>query len=281
MASFMASNDDVKNFLNSPSMNDQEGIGFAYATDEAVLAKLIPAPLKLMAPVVCGYVVHMGKPSFGGPYLEQSLFALVSYKDKMMGAYPLSLLLHGPGAESGVIAGREGAGIPKKLADAIELRRNDNSATATVARHGKTLLNVQWDAGELNDPSIMKQFAGQLALNKEAEMNSFFFKYDIDQHEDGTNHFSNVELVATQLRSLADQVEPGKLSIELQSTDDDPFGELKVLKPLGAAWFHFDTSVMYNTLKLEQVDATTTMPKLLTGHYDRSFFNPKATTYII
>lgn len=281
MASYIVNDNDVKNFLNKPSMNDQEGIGFAYATDEATLAKLIPAPLKLMAPVVCGYVVHMGKPTFGGPYLEQSLFALVSYKDKMMGAYPITLLLHGPGAESGVIAGREGAGIPKKLADSIELRRLDNSANATVTRHGKTLMNVSWDAGELNDPSIMKQFAGQLALGKEAEMNSFFYKYDIDQHEDGTNHFENVQLVATQLRSLADQVEPGKLSIEMNSTEDDPFSELKVLKPLGAAWFHFDTSVMFNTLKLDKVDAATTVPKLLTGRYDRSFFNPKSTTYTI
>jgi acetoacetate decarboxylase len=38
---------------------------------------------------------------------------------------------------------------------------------------------------------------------------------------------------------------------------------------------------MFNTLKLDGVDAATTMPKLLTGRYDRSFFNPKAATYII
>lgn len=92
MASYMVSDADVKNFLNLPSMNDQAGVGFAYATDEAALKALIPAPLKLVAPVVCGYVVHMGKPSFSRPYLEQSTFALVSYQDKMIGAYPLTLL---------------------------------------------------------------------------------------------------------------------------------------------------------------------------------------------
>jgi acetoacetate decarboxylase len=281
MASFVASEEDVKNFLKSPSMNDQEGIGFAYATDEAILKKLIPAPLQLMAPVVCGYVVHMGKPTFGAPYLEQSLFALVSYQGKMMGAYPLELLLHGPGAEAGLTAGREGAGIPKKLADNIELRRNDNSASAVVDRHGKRLLDLSWIAGELNDPSIMKQFAGQLALNKEAEMSSFFFNYDLDQHEDGTNHFTNVELVSTQMRNLADRVEPGSLAIKVDSTDDDPFGELPVLKPLGAAWFHFATSTMYNTLKLESVDADKMAPYLITGHYDRGVINPAATTYMI
>jgi len=281
MSSYVVSQEDVKNFLNLPSMNDQEGISFAYATDPDALAKLIPAPLKLVAPVVCGYVVHMGKPSFGGPYLEQTLFALVSYKDKMMGSYPLTLLLHGPGAEAGLVAGREGAGIPKKLADHIELRRNDNSASATVERHGKTLLSVDWEAGDVNDPSILQTFGSQFALNKESEMNSFFFTHDLVQDKQGANHFENVELVATQMKSLADRVELGKLSIQLASTEDDPFGELPVLKPLGAMWYHFATSTMFNTLHLEQVDADKIAPYLITGRYDRSMMNPLATTYII
>lgn len=281
MASYIVNDEDVKNFLKLPSMNDQEGIGFAYATDETVLKRLIPQPLKLIAPIVCGYVVHMGKPTFSRPYLEQSMFALVSYKDKMMGAYPLNLLLDGPGAESAVIAGREGAGIPKKIADKIELYRNDNSATAKVIRHGKVLLDVSWQKGALNDPSIMQQFAGQLSLGKEAEMNSFFYTYDLTQHEDGANTFDNVELVTTQLRSLADQVEPGNLSIKLGETDDDPFSELKVLKPLGATWFHLEKSTMFNTIKLEKADAEAVIPKLLTARYDRCFFNPKAVDYTI
>ncbi|BAN73672.1 MULTISPECIES: acetoacetate decarboxylase family protein [Lacticaseibacillus] len=281
MSSYVVSQTDVKNFLNLPSMNDQEGISFAYATDEKVLAKLIPKPLKLVAPIVCGYVVQRGKPSFGGPYLEQTLFALVSYQDKMVGSYPLTLLLHGPGAESGLVAGREGAGIPKKLADRIELRRNDNQATASVDRHGKTLLTVDWEAGDVNDPSILKTFGSQFALNKPSEMNSFFFTYDLNQDDHGANHFTNVELVATQMQSLADRVEPGKLKIKVDSTEDDPFGELPVLKPLGAMWYHFATSTMVKTLHLEKVDAEKTAPYLITGRYDRSMMNPLATTYII
>ena len=47
MSSYVVAQKDVEKFLNLPSMNDQEGISFAYATDPDALAKLIPAPLKL------------------------------------------------------------------------------------------------------------------------------------------------------------------------------------------------------------------------------------------
>ncbi|MCI1986141.1 MAG: acetoacetate decarboxylase family protein [Lactobacillus sp.] len=279
MASYKVSEENVKDFLNLPSMNDQGGISFAYATDPAKLASLIPAPLKLVAPIVVGYVVYMGKPTFGAPYLEQTLYALVSYKDKMMGAYPFELLLSGPGAEAGLVAGREGAGIPKKLADDIQLRRTGNQAHAEVVRHGKTLLSLDWEAGEINDPSFMEQFAAMLPLNQEVQTNSFFFNYDLQQDDAGANHFTNVELVATQMKSFTDSLEPGKLSLKLDSTEDDPLGELPVLKPLGAAWYHFKTSTMFKTLNLEAAAADATAPYLITGRFDRGVFDPAATSY--
>ena len=83
------------------------------------------------------------------------------------------------------------------------------------------------------------------------------------------------------MKSLADRVEPGKLTIKLDSTEDDPFGELPVLKPLGAMWYHFATSTMFKTLRLEEVNANKTAPYLITGRYDRSMMNPFATTYTI
>lgn len=281
MTSYVTDPKLIKQFLNRPSMDDQEGIAFAYATDPEMLAKLIPAPLKLVAPIIVGYVVHMGKPSFGAPYLEQTLYALVSYKDQMVGAYPFELLLHGPGAEAGMVAGREGAGIPKKLADRIELNRLGNTAFAKVQRHGQELLNVKWSAGEINEPSFLEQFAQMMPLNQAVENTSFFFDYDVEQDEDGANHFANVQLVATQMTSVTSDLEPGHLEIKLNSTEDDPLGELKVIKPLGAGWYHFDTSVMHRTLKLEDVDADEIAPYLITGRYDQGILNPKATRYQI
>lgn len=279
MISYVTSQQDVDQFLTSPSMNDQTGLTFAYATDPAILAKLVPAPLKVVAPVVVGYVVNMGKPSFGAPYLEQTLYTMVSYQDKMIGAYPFELMLSGHGAEAGLVAGREGASIPKKLADEITLTRADRSAHATVTRHGTQLVDLHWTAGDINEPSFMKQFAGMMQLNQEMPSNSFFLDYKIDQHDDGTNHFINTQLVAAQMKSVLDHAEPGKLELTLTSSEDDPLGELKVLKPLGAAWVHFKTQTMFNTIKVADVDSAAAAPYIITGRYDRGIVNSQATTF--
>ncbi|MCX2455920.1 acetoacetate decarboxylase family protein [Lacticaseibacillus nasuensis] len=272
MTSYYASDSAVKQFLDNPSMNDQGGLAFAYGTDPAALAKLVPAPLKLAAPVVVGYVVKMNKPNFGPAYLEQTLYALVSYKDKLMGAYPFELLLAGPGAEAGMVAGREGAGIPKKLADDIQLTRDGNTAHASVTRHGTKVLDLNWTAGDINEPSFLPQFAQMMPLNQAVEMNSFFINYDLEQAQDGSNHFINTSLVATQMTSFTDQLEPGKLDLTLASSIDDPLNELPVLKPLGAGWYHFKTSVMHNTLHLEDLDPAKAAPYLLTGRFDHEAY---------
>ncbi|WP_125703504.1 acetoacetate decarboxylase family protein [Lacticaseibacillus daqingensis] len=279
MTSFKVTDENVATFLTLPSMNDQAGLSLAYATDPAKLAALVPAPLKVVAPIVVGYVVNMGKPSFGAPYLEETLYALVSYQDKLVGAYPFQLLLHGPGAEAGLVAGREGACIPKKLADDITLRRTGDQAEATVTRHGHTLLHATWQKGAINEPSFMPQFAQMLPLNQETQTNSFFFNYALKQDDQGANHFTDVSLVTTQMRSFTDSLEAGALTLDLTSTEDDPLAELPVLKPLGAAWYHFKTSTMFKTETLTSVDATATAPFLITGRYDRGIYDPAVTSY--
>lgn len=273
MSNFKVSQEAVDSFLDNPSMNDQTGITFAYATDPAALAALIPAPLKLAAPVVVGYVAEMGAPTFGPKYMEQTLYALVSYDGKMAGAYPFQLLLSGEGAEAGLVAGRDGAGIPKKLADDITLERTDKEARATVTRHGVKLLDLTWTAGEINEPSFMAQFAGMMKPGEPNETVSFFFNYALNQTPDGKNHFTDVELLGTQMTSVADVMEPGKINLTLQSSEDDPLASLPVLKPLGGAWYHFATSTMHNTLHLAKVDAAATAPFLIAGRYDRQSYS--------
>lgn len=281
MSSFLIDPSEMKQFLVRPRLDDQEGIMFAYAAPAEVLAKLLPPPLKLVAPMVCGYVVQMGKPSFGGPYLESVLYVLANYRDKVVGAYPFNLMLHGPGAETGIISGREGAGIPKKMADHMEIRRNDQQATAIVERHGVRLLEVTWTAGTPNDPQTAQQIFSQLKLNSQVEQASLFYKYQMDQAADGTNVFHDAALVSTQQSVITDRLEPGNLRIKVASSEDDPYGELKVIKPLGAAWYHVASSVMHNTIKLEDADAGKIMPYLVSGRYDRGIINPNVTTFII
>ena len=147
MSSFVANEEEIRNFLCRPNMKKQDGIMFAYVTSAEKLAEVVPKPLKVVAPVIMGYVTHMGDPTFAAPYDEAVLYAFVSYQDKIMGAYPFVLYLSGEGAEEAMIAGREGACMPKKLADDIKIERSENKVQAKIIRHGTEILKVgSWSA---------------------------------------------------------------------------------------------------------------------------------------
>jgi acetoacetate decarboxylase len=274
MASYLSSAADVKNFLNNPNMQEQNGVMFAYATDPKILAKLVPAPLEVVAPVVAGYVTYMGKPTFAKPYYEAVLYAMVKF-GKIVGAYPFSLLLSGEGAEEAMIAGRDGAGMPKKLADKIVFEQDEKATHAEIVRHGVKLLDLNWKAGMPNDAAAAQKIMGAAAgkPGEPAETASFFINYDLNQNEDGSNSFVNTELVATLSKAITTKMVPGSLELQLASSADDPFGELVVAKPIGAAWYQVKSSIMHKTLHLQKLDPAKAAPYLITGNYDRAMLN--------
>lgn len=272
MNSFVANDEEIRNFLYRPNMKKQDGIMFAYVTSAEKLAELVPKPLKVVAPVIMGYVTHMGDPTFAAPYDEAVLYAFVSYQDKIMGAYPFVLYLSGEGAEEAMIAGREGACMPKKLADDIKIEKSENKVQAKIIRHGTEILNLKWEAGVPNDvETVKKMFGNQVKLGEPSEMASFFINYDIEQQDDGSNKFVNTELIATQSTGLTTDMEIGKIDMKLTSSEDDPLAELEVLKPVGGAHYKMDYSVMHKTLKLDSLNPEEIAPYLIAGHYDRTF----------
>jgi acetoacetate decarboxylase len=274
MASYLSSAADIKKFLNNPDMQEQNGVMFAYATDPKILAKLVPAPLEVVAPVVAGYVTYMGKPTFAKPYYEAVFYAMVKF-GKIVGAYPFSLLLSGEGAEEAMIAGRDGAGMPKKLADKIVFDQDEKKIHAEIIRHGVKLLDLNWQAGQPNDAAVAQKIMGAAAgkPGEPAETASFFINYGLNQNEDGSNSFVNTELVATLMRATTTKFVPGSLDLTLTSSADDPLGELAVVKPIGAAWYQVKSSVMYKTLHLQKLDPEQAAPYLITGNYDRTALN--------
>lgn len=272
MTSYLSTQEDVGNLLNLPDMRDQNGVMFSYITDPQILAKLVPAPLKVAAPIIAGYVDHIENPSYSKPYDEAVLYAMVNY-GKIVGAYPFSLFLAGPGAEEAMIAGREGASMPKKLADKITIDHNDQSIHAEVIRHGVKLIDLDWSAGMPNDPETAKKIMAAIGgeIGKPSETASFFINYALKQNDDGSNDFVNTELVATQSTGVYSKLVPGSVSLKLESSTDDPVAELAVVKPVAGAWYQMDYSKMHKTLHLTQLDAKQVAPYLITGNYDRAF----------
>jgi acetoacetate decarboxylase len=270
-SSFLVSKDDVKNFNNVPHCDMMEGITFSYTIPEEVARKILPPPLELVSPMITGYVVQIKEPSFGGPYMESSVGIPAKYGD-ISGAYSLSLMLTGPGAQCGLIVGDQGCGIPKKIADEIEVRRQANRVYAKVVRHGTILLELEADLD------------GEVVLGDVNQMNgrygSFYHKYDMIQTEQGNTVFSNLRLVSEYVSIAQKSSQSGRLlSLKVQSTPDDPYGELAMVEPVSAQWIEWPVVIMEHAKVLAQLDVDEVMPYLMSGRFDRSMMGYKSTYF--
>lgn len=266
MASYFTEKESFKNVFNVPHVDKQEGIYFVYATDEEVLKKVVPPQLTPVAPVVVGYSVDIQNPNFGERYMEFALGVPCAYGE-VVGLYPLSLMLDGPGAFDGTTLGREFDGIPKKYAEEISVKKDGNNVVATVVRKGTKLFEFKMELGQYNDEMAGNFFAPEGAAYPS---NSFMYTYDSAQTAEGHCEFFNAKLNNLIMATKNEVWKPGTAEIQTFSSVDDPYGELPVLKVLGGAYMKHDTVIMEKLEKLADVDAVEIMQYLFAGRFDQN-----------
>lgn len=253
----------------SALMGDQEGIYFTFMSDMPTIAGLVPAPLEPAMPMVSGYIVEIRKPAFSDPYMEAMLGVYVRMGDTV-GMYPVSFLLSGEGAEMATYLGREKTGLPKKICDAqggIYLTKEDNKIRGIVERKGVRLMDVSMELGEYNNP-----MTGNIYFDpepgKKTGGTSFYFKPSMEPDETGNVKFSQVELLTNVAEYTYHSWIPGKVSIRLNSSEYDAWGQLPVLENMGGGYANNDLEMkeIYVAAKL---DAEDTMPYLLSSRFDK------------
>ncbi|MDR3308105.1 MAG: acetoacetate decarboxylase family protein [Coriobacteriales bacterium] len=261
----------VQDGANAAWMKNCEGLYVAWSADAAILAKVVPAPLKLAAPLVIAYVIETHNPTFSTAYKEAALLIPVTNGDKG-GNYSVALLL--TGSDNPVTTGREEFGIPKKNASAIELRRLGDKAYATVERMGVQILDIEVELGNYNTEMGANVF-GNRVLNEFIDGVSYFHKFDIDQDSQCNVSFSNLRLINVRSCLRYHTWEPGAAQVELKPSINDPWAELAVLQPLGAAWATFDLGLLgcQEQIALSNIDEV--IPRLIAGRYDSPFFGAK------
>lgn len=268
--SFRLSADEIAEFGKTSLMDEQEGIYMAYMTDPAVIARLLPPPLKpFQMPIVTLSVCHIRKPSFADDYYEAILGIFCTY-NKMPGLYPVSLVLGGPGAEMAVQCGRDNGSIPKKLGAEFVMRRDGDHVTAAVTRRGTQLVDLKLDIGQYNSP-----LTGALYQFPTPGDNTFgggyYFHFDREPDENGVAHFKNGMLLQNLCEYNYKTWEPGFASLKLESSVDDPWAELPINTIVGGAYSQ--NSLLVHKLSFaENVDAEAVIPYLLTARYDRTAF---------
>ena len=95
----------------------------------------------------------------------------------------------------------------------------------------------------------------------------FYFHLDREPDKEGKSHFQNGALLQNLCEYNYHSWEPGFATIQLQSSIDDPWGELPVRTVVGGAYSSND--LMVHKLNLcEELDADVLAPYLLTARYE-------------
>jgi Acetoacetate decarboxylase len=281
--SFKMSTEDIKSSKAAGTpidtgliLNQEEGMFVSWLTKPEKVEKILPPPLKMLAPIATVYVANIQETNFGPAYLESCLIVPALYNDTP-GAYLVSLLLTGPGAQMATYLGRDVYGLPKKFADKINITRMGDSVRAYVERGGVRIIDVELEIGEYNTPDAEEMF-GANKPGALVEGDSYFCKFNIDQDETGKFNFSNARLIHNKIKTLYKEWLPCTAKVALQPSANDPWAELEVVQVLGAGYSKYDLHMFY-ARELAKMDTEEVVPYLLKARYDSDIIGKPTRTF--
>ena len=268
-SSFCMDSADLQKFGAPSVMSDQRGLYLAYTTDPSAIERILPAPLKPFSmPVVTLSVNHILRPSFTDDYYE-AILGVYCYLGDQLGQYTMSLLLGGNGAEMATQLGRDNGSMPKKLGAQFSIRKEGSALFVDLARRGHRLVHVEADLGEYNSPLCHLIFQSP-AAGKTTKGCGFYYHFDRPALPQGGAQLTGGAINAALVQYDYHKWEPGYVtSLKMESSPDDPWGELPVLSVLGCAYSELDLTVL-GEKKLADVDAGEFFPYVFAGWYDRT-----------
>lgn len=270
-ASYFIPEEKLGNFMKDGAMNWQYGIQFYGLTNSEKAGRMLPPPLEAIEQdgetIFYAYIVNIREPTFAPWYMEGGIGIMARVGDQA-GLYFLGLQLSGPGALMGAFSGREGSGLPKKLCDRIVVHRTGDKGHCFIERMGVRLIDIELDIGQYNDPSFSQPQEG-CSRGKPiiTEGGCLLHKYRMS-----SNGFTDMEIVFYDSPSRFYSWEPATAKITLQSSIDDPWGEVVIDKVLGAGWMVSDNMVsgMSTIYRYDDsADVTRAMQNLFAGRYDQ------------
>jgi acetoacetate decarboxylase len=272
--SYFIPREQIYSFMNPSAMNNQEGLYVTWETDPVAARRVLPPPLDLLDPahpIAMVYVVNIREPTFAPWYMEGGLSLLCRYGD-IVGAYFLNLQLSGPGAHMGLCSGREKAGLPKKMCERIVVERNGDWASAVIERKGRRIFSIEVEMGGYNDP-IMEVMRKDYGPGYQERGACLLFQYECGQARDNRSTFENMRLVHYDSVTDFQTWEPAFIqSLNMESSLDDPWAELPVVRPLGAG-YSINSNWIADISPLahfESHEGDSLISYLFTGRWDRS-----------
>jgi acetoacetate decarboxylase len=273
--SYFVEREKLGAFMKRAAMNEEEGLYIFWETDPTVARRVLPAQLELddpEHPQVYSYFVNIREPTFAPWYMEAGIGILGARYKEHSGLYFCNLQLSGPGAQMGCFSGREVSGLPKKMCEKIIVERNDDIAHTVVEAKGRRIFEAEIEIGIYNEPMMEAGFAG-LVPGASADGYCFLFKYDISSGSGGRVTLPKATLIGYDSVTDYESWEAASIkSISMETSLDDPWSELVMVRPLGAAY-----SINSNWVRgvnelatFEGKESDDLFSYLFAGRYDRS-----------
>lgn len=202
-----------------------------YRTDPAVVAKILPKPLKpYREPLAMAFIAKYPSTNFGCVYNEGALILLATYRGEM-GGYCLSMPVTD---DMAMVGGREVFGFPKKIAEEISLERKGNKVKGRIVRKGSEIMSMSCDLKEparISDYSTYFPGAGAEAKDLEGKpclkMVSFLFKFFPGPSQMSFDYIPRLVRQVSLFRPREDLM-TGTGKVVLNSSPRDPLGEVPV-----------------------------------------------------
>ncbi len=235
--------------LESADFYDVETLSVIWETKQEIVERLLPPPLEpFETPLARAYVCKFPRTNFDLSYQETALMLLCQYKG-VTGVYILAMHVDN---DIAMALGREMFGYPKKMAE-ISLKRRVG-ASGWGKRRGIKVVEL--------GSKIMKGISEEEAIEMQLGSNEgrnpvFLFKHFPAQDADGFDY--QPRLIRGDVTSSRRSIAVGHGTIKLESSKYDPWGEVEVVKVLGATYTIGNTSMLKGEV-LEEVDTESFTP---------------------
>ncbi len=210
-----------------------------YETKAEKINRILPPPLvPYEKPYVIAAHTNFKDVSFdaglcGPGYLETALYIPCSYQG-VKGTFVVGMILN---TDIGTFLGRERGGYPKKIGTVGYYYQGDRYV-AFSARHGIPFVTLEGVLdGEPNDPDFLDEF--NKAIISDPAFPEYSYNYNFKWSPGvGGNLFLAQPLLMQGKKSKFNLGEPkllGKGKVTYVWSDDDPWGDLEVVRVLGCS----------------------------------------------
>jgi acetoacetate decarboxylase len=206
--------------MAEPAFLRSRSLSIRFATDQDVVAELLPAPLEPAAePLATVSVYATGASNCVGPFNG----ALLNLACRFAGQDGWFCVTMPTSTDTAVIFGRELYAEPKKLAEIVLDMSRFSHARGTVARHGITYIDIRGTFDEEPQP-----------FESETVARHYYVKFM--PSADGLGFAHDPELVEVTHASRTSKLARGSGSITFRESPHDPVIDIPVLSVQGAAF---------------------------------------------